>query len=1143
MTPTPEAATQIVNEGTAAYDIRNLLPSQHAAAKRVILGIQEIAERESENRTHYASPEEYEWEQWGRRPQNVFFLDGARGSGKTFVLMSILNLARQLGRNGAASGRPNFGAFFQRLVGQSIQSLIRLQEEAKRDHSKPGKPVDFLNLKHFTRTALVLPTIFPVDNEGSGACMEVIFASIDRRLDQQLLKHDADKVKVEKLRKELVDMTRCWTFSRNLGLEALLSDSADYVDFVKKRAKQSRDSNLRIDAWRKFINKLCDAFGSALLVLGIDDTDVKPELTVDILHSLRIYLDHPRIVTVLAGNLRAMRQSLVYSKFAQLRSSVATIRDNPTTLKDWRRAEREEIEQYLEKVLPRWRRNFVGPSDARTAQNNAEAEWLALFGGTWDEVGLAMLNHYRAAYTAGRTLAALQYERLIHDRISGLAVRGSTSREWDSTSRAAVEHFMSWWLFRHSYAGKLQPSTVRQLISLHYFLKNVLPPPMGTATAPPGTVTPRTKRLSVILFECADNYLLSQRFDDNDKVITEWLCQQKVSASWTQQRWFKINGRRLSAGSYSYEAICFRIDLVFARPVRFHEDNNIPIGLLPKPAGIKSIAPFYGVDGINEAPYFGVAAQMNHAAIPRNCVYMSDLRVLPTASFEADATPAEAQAKGKNKSTWESVSTQNLLSLFGNDPRGKIMIYLNGWVAPLLRRSYVRHGPLSWLQNWGRLLLSDELDAAVPKISKTVEKKANLTKLTAEEQKKVADRNTWYTVAVSKPSESESRYIRERSTQYIARYLSLFASLRYAWSATAVFINGLEHSINHGKSISESDLTDREDNDLIVRGTLSQDISPDRYLFLDFNWLKEALKVVPWLSKQILTRQETEKAAETSPEKANEAASKRAAVWYHLGLMDSPTLATSSREQLEHDGGNSCWKNKFRELKEEDYRKVSEFYDYKRLLDDSTDAVVDARKARALRHFLLYLIGLHMSMPALIHVEVASTLGIGQERLNARREPNGKLKVEKKIIENARTICQRWREFAVGATMLVARMEIDAAIALRNATKKVHPELFEKNPEQARKLFSYAAWRHVFDARDKYPYPRREAPITFAPDISVSTLFGDPKEQVDAYDAPLQPGHTADSAAFVGLFQQARTNLWVTLRFLHDIQSELDELS
>jgi hypothetical protein len=58
----------------------------------------------------------------------------------------------------------------------------------------------------------------------------------------------------------------------------------------------------RVSKWRLYESDYLDYFGVQLKVVSIDDTDINPGVSTDILHTLRIFLDHPRSVTIIAGD-------------------------------------------------------------------------------------------------------------------------------------------------------------------------------------------------------------------------------------------------------------------------------------------------------------------------------------------------------------------------------------------------------------------------------------------------------------------------------------------------------------------------------------------------------------------------------------------------------------------------------------------------------------------------------------------------------------------------------------------------------------------------------------------------------------------------------------------------------------------------
>ncbi len=93
----------------------------------------------------------------------------------------------------------------------------------------------------------------------------------------------------------------------------------------------SEASHSRIVEWRDFVNEFLDVVNAELLAVSFDDTDNRPDGTAEILQTARIFLCHPRIVTVVAGNLRAMRQSLVLEDMRVMRDPIGSLAQNRRT--------------------------------------------------------------------------------------------------------------------------------------------------------------------------------------------------------------------------------------------------------------------------------------------------------------------------------------------------------------------------------------------------------------------------------------------------------------------------------------------------------------------------------------------------------------------------------------------------------------------------------------------------------------------------------------------------------------------------------------------------------------------------------------------------------------------------------------------
>ena len=351
-----------------------LTQEQKKTVWRILLRVYEISEAEAQLRLSTKSSKDdlYTREQYNRRPQHVFLIDGARGSGKTTLMLTI---RRHLGY----LGRPS------RLAASENEKPRKFIKELKADNNSDyqllenvlGQPFDFDNLftcdhegpsgKRFS-TACTLNALFPSDLESSQPLMEGVFAHMAEKISAKLKEiektdcpDEKQRKRLEELRKKLqVEVVSGWYLSRAEGQEALLRDSLNFNEYMEKRGDRSGQSFKRVSGWRDFVNKFLDELSYQTLAVFIDDTDVKPEATADMLNTIRVFLDHPRIVTVLAGNVRTMRNSLVHTELRQLTSSIHSLsRPDDPDADDWRRSTRQHVEEYLDKVLPRYNRYFL----------------------------------------------------------------------------------------------------------------------------------------------------------------------------------------------------------------------------------------------------------------------------------------------------------------------------------------------------------------------------------------------------------------------------------------------------------------------------------------------------------------------------------------------------------------------------------------------------------------------------------------------------------------------------------------------------------------------------------------------------------------------------------------------------------------
>lgn len=288
-----------------------------------------------------------------RRPHHAFVIDGRRGSGKTTALLTLipyLTLMR-FGAIGATSSPE------ERLVAEDLASMA-LQTPAG------------VRTEH--RIALVLPVVFTEDMEAQESTMEAVFALMEQELDEQLKSAmPPRKQELETLRFRLrSEVGVSWTYSRKIGVETLSTDAMDYKDFVNSRADLNNKAYTKVNTWRRFLDEYLDIIGYQVIVLLFDDSDLNPLVAEDIIRSIRMYLSHPRAISIVAVDMQTLHDTLVTRSLSELPVLRAPQlgEDGGNLESRKRRAIELEVDNFgalLDKVLPRPNRYRLTMGDLR----------------------------------------------------------------------------------------------------------------------------------------------------------------------------------------------------------------------------------------------------------------------------------------------------------------------------------------------------------------------------------------------------------------------------------------------------------------------------------------------------------------------------------------------------------------------------------------------------------------------------------------------------------------------------------------------------------------------------------------------------------------------------------------------------------
>ena len=632
---------------TAAAPIKQyelLTADQQSTVRRIALRTYELAELEVAHQTRAGSPEDYQRKQFVRRPQNVFLIDGSRGSGKTTMMFTVRWIMGYLGRPKRILKSEEAAKFFIELrkdieagidAGQvdleGLSANLRASDVLERPHNAHGDKE--------LQTICTLTALFPSDLEHSQPLLEGVFALMNQKI--ETAKKDVERLeyvsgsafisksdyvkKLEDLQEQLFErVVSGWYLSRPEGEEALLRESLNIRQYFDVRGKYGGRSFQRVNEWRAFVNDFLDTLGFQTLGIFLDDTDVRPEATADMLNSIRIFFDHPRIITVVAGNIRSMRESLLLTGMKDLAPAIEAL-DNSSDVEafEWRRHLRQHIEEYLDKVLPRFNRFYL---DIKTNLRGvpSDEDFNKILQAPFDAFCRDQLVRFEQKFILSRLLSFLEPHVDLKEPSAAV-------------DKLARENYMAWWLFWTGYGVELRPRSIRQL----RVMKRLTSPNPAGPTISHRIGREHEKRLAVVLFDAPDNFLLSHRFSDKDANVISWLRRQNTKASWSGERHFELNGRKLFSGDYSYYYLCFRLDLEIALSSRRNAHMLPPRGLLPIPSGVNffDAVPFYAEPPKSQVR-FGVGHVMRHAAIPSNCIYFSDLEYLPEIAWSNEAAAA-----------------------------------------------------------------------------------------------------------------------------------------------------------------------------------------------------------------------------------------------------------------------------------------------------------------------------------------------------------------------------------------------------------------------------------------------------------------------------------------------------------------------
>ncbi len=269
------------------------------------------------------------------------------------------------------------------------------------------------------------------------------------------------------------------------------------------------------------------------------------------------------------------------------------------------------------------------------------------------------------------------------------------------------------------------------------------------------------------------------------------MWRRDLNSEWTGQRCFKINGRAIYQGTYSYDYIRYRLDVNLTTPMRKNSDEAVPAGLLPVLRGRRYMRRFFQpLNMQRQQRRVGLVRWIDHASLPGNCVYFHDLVTLPDLSL-IRAQPDEAALEDElSRGDWEANLAGNWMVLLAEEQNERMVRYLT-WVT------FDRLAETGGIESTKLISILDGWDSHFEKF---VEAELVWIGADTEQERRARDealrRAKGHLLAKghSKYPEPDSSFEEisfKRAAESIARHAALFSDLRRAW-----------HSISHLRSHS-----------------------------------------------------------------------------------------------------------------------------------------------------------------------------------------------------------------------------------------------------------------------------------------------------------------------------------------------------
>ncbi|MCA6999322.1 P-loop NTPase fold protein [Dickeya solani] len=170
-----------------------------------------------------------------------------------------------------------------------------------------------------------------------------------KQLYDSKLKYCADEERSQRLNKCLEEM------AEGLKLASHHKTNHDKHDdgwFLNQALKSAKSGQYLEERLHHFINAIAEVLNKKLFIIAIDDVDTHTQKAYEVLETIRRYLNHPRVVVLISGDLRLYNHIVINQKQLELQSGGKQSNDE----KEARDLVSHLTQQYMAKIFPAYQR-------------------------------------------------------------------------------------------------------------------------------------------------------------------------------------------------------------------------------------------------------------------------------------------------------------------------------------------------------------------------------------------------------------------------------------------------------------------------------------------------------------------------------------------------------------------------------------------------------------------------------------------------------------------------------------------------------------------------------------------------------------------------------------------------------------------